>query len=124
MENPKFLSEQEENYEKKITDTVIKIDEEIRQFGGVQKYVLLESKEGYVFGTFPYLSHPEIVKQIQERVGGELENKGGGFLNFFNGEVEIGERPSFNIGPLQIAREELVHLLEGKIDGYKIKLSE
>lgn len=124
MENLNFSPEQKENYEKTINNTLIEIDEEIRQFGGSQKYVLLESKEGYTFGTLPYTSHPEIAEQIKKQVGTELENRGGGFLRFFNDEIEIGEESSLNLGPLQIDRRKLVDLLQGKIEGYQIKQSE
>lgn len=124
MESFNYLKEKKENFEKKITTMCIEIDEDINQYGGTQKYVLLESDEGYSFGTTPQHNHIDIENKIRNSFDQDFENRGGGFLKFYNGEIEISEQSSLNLGPLQISKEELLKLLEGKIEGYIFKLSE
>jgi hypothetical protein len=116
--------EQKENFEKEISAMHIEIDEDVSRYGGTQKYVLLESDEGYHFGTTSQTNHTDIEKKIRDSAAQILENRGGGFLKFLNDEIEISEQSSLNLGPLQISKRELLKLLEGKIEGYIIKLPE
>lgn len=125
MEKLNFSEESKKENPETLAGYMLEIDDEIKRFGGVQKYVLLESDKGFIFGTSSAKQHLDIKEQLEQKFGTELINRGGGTLSFFGDEIRINNNFSFKMGPLQISYTELQSLLQKTLGGeYTITLEE
>ncbi|MCB9808966.1 hypothetical protein H6776_01055 [Candidatus Nomurabacteria bacterium] len=111
MESNPF-KETKENNPLNLVGSIIEIDDDIKKFGGVQKYVLLKNQKGFLFATMPFHEHLQIRQQLEDRFENDLTNQGGGFLKFFEKEIVIGDSYSLKLGPLQIPRNQLQKMLQ------------
>lgn len=108
-----------------LVGSLIEIADDVKKFGGVQKYVLLKSKEGFLFATTPLSEHLQIKQQLEDKFGDGLLNQGGGFLEFYGKEIVIGASHSLKLGPLQISKNQLQEILQKEFgNDYSVKTSE
>ncbi len=110
--------------ENKKTKSIFEIDPEIKQFGGLQKFVLLKSGGDYVLGSFANLNHSEILKEMD--VADDCEVLGGGLFNFYNDTITIDTSfLSSKLGPIDMTKIDLKKIMQDMVgDEYKVELSE
>ncbi len=110
--------------ETKMIKNAFQIDNEIEQFGGLQKFVLLKSGEDYVLGSFANLSHSEILAKMD--ISGDYKILGGGLFKFNDNTITIDTSfLSSKLGPINMASADLQIVMQNLIGNkYKVELSE
>ena len=110
--------------EKRKMKNIFEIDPEIKQFGGVQKFVLLKLDGDYLLGSFANLNHSEILQEMNVIDGYEI--LGGGLFSFYNDTITIDTSfLSSKLGPINMKKIDLKTVMQNIVGNqYKVELSE
>ncbi len=118
------------NESQNIGHSIIRFSPESEKFGGVQKFVLIKSNNGFHFGSLPMgeaKNHVNIVDELKKETDGEFEILGGGDLTLFNKEITLNQNSyswNKNIGHLKITWGELQNIVQKIVgDKYEVLLS-
>ena len=109
--------------DEKIND-FFELSSEIKKYGGIQKFVLLKMSEDYKIGSYPGLSHNEILADMN--AADNVEVMGGGIFKFEDNTFIIDTNfKSSKLGPIRIPTEVLKKVMQDTVgDKYKVELSE